>query len=362
ETRHAHNIPIIACESGVVKFKDLIDGLTYRSDIDPSTGRTTITIADHKEDLNPTIEIVDKKTKKVKAFQTIPTGAQVIVSEGDQIVPGMILAKTPRSAAKTQDITGGLPRVAELFEARRPKDAAEIARSNGIVKIGGTRRKKTILRIVPKSGEGSVEEHLIPTNKRIIVQPDDEVKRGQPITEGGVDPSEILEVMGRNEVQEYLIREIQKVYRSQGVTINDKHIEVIASRMLRKVRVTDPGDTDYYWGQSVDRYEFEQTNKETKENGGKEATADAMLLGITKASLETESFISAASFQETTRVLTEAATLGKRDDLSGFKENVIMGNLIPAGTGLAAYRKLRVTATGGVSEKVFDAPSSEAGE
>ena len=345
-----HNIPIMASESGIVQFKDLIDGLTYRSDFDPSTGRTTITISDHKEDLNPTINIIDKKTKKVKAFQAIPTGAQVIVAEGDEIAPGMIMAKTPRSAAKTQDITGGLPRVAELFEARRPKDAAEIARSYGIVKIGGTRRKKTILRIVPKGwqegDDATIEEHLIPANKRIIVQPDDEVKRGQPLTEGGVDPSEVLEVMGADEVQEYIIREIQKVYRSQGVTINDKHIEVIASRMLRKVRITDPGDSDYFWGQQVDRYEFKETNENIVDAGGKAATAEPILLGITKASLETESFISAASFQETTRVLTEAATLGKRDDLSGFKENVIMGNLIPAGTGLAAYRKLKVTAMG----------------
>ena len=345
-----HNIPIMASESGIVQFKDLIDGLTYRSDFDPSTGRTTIIISDHKEDLNPTINIIDKKTKKVKAFQAIPTGAQVIVAEGDEIAPGMIMAKTPRSAAKTQDITGGLPRVAELFEARRPKDAAEIARSYGIVKIGGTRRKKTILRIVPKGwqegDDATIEEHLIPANKRIIVQPDDEVKRGQPLTEGGVDPSEVLEVMGADEVQEYIIREIQKVYRSQGVTINDKHIEVIASRMLRKVRITDPGDSDYFWGQQVDRYEFKETNENIVAAGGKAATAEPILLGITKASLETESFISAASFQETTRVLTEAATLGKRDDLSGFKENVIMGNLIPAGTGLAAYRKLKVTAVG----------------
>ena len=348
-----HNIPILASESGVVRFNDMIDGVTYRSDIDPSTGRATITISDHKEDLNPTIEIVDKKTKEVKAFQVIPTGAQVIVSEGDEIAPGMIMAKTPRSAAKTQDITGGLPRVAELFEARRPKDAAEIARSAGVVKIGGTRRKKTILRIVPKGwqegDEGAVEEHLIPTSKRIIVQPDDEVKKGQPITEGGVDPSEVLDVMGKPDVQEYIIREIQKVYRSQGVTINDKHIEVIASRMLRKVRITDPGDTDYFWGQQVDGYEFNETNKMIEDAGGKPASADPVLLGITKASLETESFISAASFQETTRVLTEAATQGKRDDLSGFKENVIMGNLIPAGTGLSTYRKLKVSAKGKTS-------------
>lgn len=191
-----------------------------------------------------------------------------------------------------------------------------MARSDGIVKMVGTRRKKKLLRIVPKNwtegDEGPVEEHLILANKRITVQDGDEVKKGQPITEGGSDPSEILEIMGMSAVQEYILREIQKVYRSQGVTINDKHIEVIASRMLRKIRVTEPGDSDFFWGQQVDRYEFMETNEKIVEAGGKPATGEPILLGITKASLETESFISAASFQETTRVLTEAATLGKK--------------------------------------------------
>ena len=205
---------------------------------------------------------------------------------------------------------------------------------------------------------------MIPANKRITVQDGDEVKKGQPITDGGFDPSEILEIMGPNAVQEYILKEIQKVYRSQGVTINDKHIEVIMSRMLRKVRVIEPGDSDYFWGQQVDKYEFMETNKLISEAGGKPATGEPILLGITKASLETESFISAASFQETTRVLTEAATLGKKDDLTGFKENVIMGNLIPAGTGLSAYRKLKVTAQGGefspFEDEVSDTESEEA--
>ena len=344
-----HNIPILSDKSGVVKFSDMIMGITYRTDVDPSTGRSTITVSDHKEDLIPTIILVDKKTGKEVSKQAIPTGAQVVVSEGDEIRPGMMLAKTPRSAAKTQDITGGLPRVAELFEARRPKEVAEMARTDGIVKIGGIRRKKTILRIVSKDwkeGEAALEEHLIPANKRITVQDGDFVKKGQTITDGGVDPSELLEVMGSNEVQEHLLREIQKVYRSQGVTINDKHIEVIMSRMLRKVRVTDPGDSEYFWGEQVDKSEFAAANEMINEAGGKPATGEPIILGISKASLETESFISAASFQETTRVLTEAATLGKKDDLTGFKENVIMGNLIPAGTGYAPYRKMKVHAIG----------------
>jgi len=340
-----HSIPILADKAGIVEFRDMIGGITFRSDFDSSTGRSTITISDHKEDLNPTIALLDPKTKKVISLQAIPTGAQVVVENGDEIIPGMMIAKTPRSAAKTQDITGGLPRVAELFEARRPKDAAEMARADGIVRLGGTRRKKKVLRIEDEA-KNLIEEHLIPANKRTTVQDGDFVKKGQSLTEGGSDPSEILEIMGPSAVQEYILREIQKVYRSQGVTINDKHIEVIASRMLRKIRVTDPGDSDYFWGEQVDRFHFMETNDRISEAGGKPASGEPILLGITKASLETESFISAASFQETTRVLTEAATLGKTDDLTGFKENVIMGNLIPAGTGLAAYRRMKVKAVG----------------
>lgn len=241
-----------------------------------------------------------------------------------------------------------------------------MARIDGIVKMAGTRRKKKLLKIIPKGADENdegVEEHLIPANKRITVQDGDEVKKGQPITDGGFDPSEILEIMGPSAVQEYILREIQKVYRSQGVTINDKHIEVILSRMLRKIRVIEPGDSDYFWGQQVDKYEFMETNRKISEAGGKPATGEPILLGITKASLETESFISAASFQETTRVLTEAATLGKRDDLTGFKENVIMGNLIPAGTGLAAYRKLKVIAEGETFPSLAeDSAAVESGE
>ena len=232
-----------------------------------------------------------------------------------------------------------------------------MSKIDGIVKMGPTRRGKKLVKVVPKevwekdknSDEGA-EEHLIPHGKHISVHPEDEVRKGQPITEGSTDPNELLEIMGKDAVQEYLISEIQKVYRSQGVTINDKHIEVIVSRMLRKVRVTNPGDSDYFWGQQVDKFDFMEENRRIEEAGGMPAEGEPILLGITKASLETESFISAASFQETTRVLTEAATLGKVDNLEGFKENVIMGNLIPAGTGLMPYRILKVRS---------DAPESD---
>jgi len=281
----------------------------------------------------------------VLATYPFPSGAQLQVNEGDIIQPGALLAKTPRSASKTQDITGGLPRVAELFEARRPKEAAEMAKVDGIVSVGTSVRGKKRL-IITDEESGAEEEHLIPHGKHIIVQPGDVVRKGQHLTEGAADPHEILEILGPNAVQEYLLSEIQKVYRLQGVTINDKHIEVIISQMLRKVRISDPGDSEFFWGEQVDRDKFLRENERINEAGGKPAEGEPILLGITKASVETESFISAASFQETTRVLTEASTLGKVDHLLGFKENVIMGHLIPAGTGLPKYRRLKINTLG----------------
>ncbi|MGF1656330.1 MAG: DNA-directed RNA polymerase subunit beta', partial [Verrucomicrobiales bacterium] len=251
-----------------------------------------------------------------------------------------LLAKTPRKIAKTKDITGGLPRVAELFEARRPKDAAEIAKIDGVVEIGGSVRGKRRL-ILKDPDTLAEEEHLIPLNRHIIVFKGDFVKKGSQLTEGPVVPHEILEVCGPQALQEHLVNEVQEVYRLQGVEINDKHIEVIVRQMLRKVKITDPGDTTMLWGDQVDRQEFENQNASVLEKGGKPAEGSSVLLGITKASLETDSFISAASFQDTTRVLTEAATLGKVDNLRGFKENVIMGHLIPAGTGFVGHRNIR---------------------
>ena len=340
-----HNIPILSEKPGKIGFRDMIPGVTIKRELDDSTGRIATVVIEHKEDLNPQIEIKAVDTGKVLATYTIPTGAQVSVSEGDDIAPGALLAKTPRSASKTQDITGGLPRVAELFEARRPKDATEMAKIDGVVSMGGTVRSKKKL-IVTNEDTGQEEEHLIPHGKHIIVHVGDIVTKGQHLTEGSADPHEILEILGPNVVQEYLLSEIQKVYRLQGVTINDKHIELIISRMLRKVRVADPGDSDFFWGEQIDKSEFIFQNERILEAGGKPAEGEPILLGITKASLETESFISAASFQETTRVLTDASTLGKVDKLTGFKENVIMGHLIPAGTGLPTYRRLKINTLG----------------
>ena len=336
-----YNVPVLSEKSGTLVFKDTIPGVTVKRELDESTGRIATVVIEHKEDLNPQIEVRDAKGQPLAAY-SIPVGAQIVVAEGDEVSAGALLAKTPRQASKTKDITGGLPRVAELFEARRPKDAAEMSRIEGVVSMAGTVRGKRKL-VVTNEETGQEEDHLIPTGKHIIVQPGDVVKKGQHLTEGAADPHEILEILGPSALYDFLISQVQEVYRLQGVTINDKHIEIIIRQMLRKVRITDPGDSEFFWGEQVDRAAFLATNKRLDEAGGKPAEAEPILLGITKASLETESFISAASFQETTRVLTDASTLGKVDTLKGFKENVIMGHLIPAGTGLPQYKKLKIT-------------------
>jgi DNA-directed RNA polymerase subunit beta' len=335
-----YNIPVLSEKGGTLGFKDMIPGVTVKRELDESSGRIATVVIEHKEDLNPQIEVRDDAGKPIAAY-AIPVGAQIAVQEGDIIAPGSLLAKTPRQASKTKDITGGLPRVAELFEARRPKDAAEMARIDGVVSFEGTLRGKRKL-VVRNEETAQEEEHLIPTGKHIIVQPGDVVHKGQHLTEGSADPHEILEILGPSALYDFLISQVQEVYRLQGVTINDKHIEIIIRQMLRKVRITDPGDSEYFWGEQVDRAAFLTENKRLEDAGGKPAEAEPILLGITKASLETESFISAASFQETTRVLTDASTLGKVDLLKGFKENVIMGHLIPAGTGLPIYKNLRI--------------------
>ncbi len=351
-----HNIPILAEKGGIVRFRDMLVGITVKKVADATTGTTVAVVIEHQEDLNPSIEIValekdekGKKVEKILATYSIPVGAQIVVEEGDEICPGALLAKTPRSASRTQDITGGLPRVAELFEARRPREAAEMAKVDGVVSLAGMVRGKKRL-IVTNPETEDAEEHLIPHGKQVVVHPGDLVKKGQYLTEGPADPHEILSIMGVHAIQEYLLAEIQKVYRLQGVVINDKHLELIISRMLGKVRIVDPGDSEYFWGEQIDRFDFLEANDKIIQAGGQPAEAEPILLGITKASLETSSFISAASFQETTRVLTEAATLGKVDNLLGFKENVIMGNLIPAGTGMLRYRRLRIKPTGVASE------------
>jgi DNA-directed RNA polymerase subunit beta' len=332
-----HNVPILSEKAGRIKFHDIIEGVTMKQEVDEATAQEAIVIIEHKEDLHPQIVITDDKGEPLASYP-IPSGAHIVVNSGDKIVAGTLMAKTPRKSAKTKDITGGLPRVAELFEARRPKDAAEISKIDGIVDFGPSVRGKRCILI--KDQQTAVEEeHLIPIGKHVIVFKGDYVRKGQQLTEGPVDPHEILEICGPQELQEHLVNEVQEVYRLQGVTINDKHIEIIVRQMLRKVRITEPADTSFLWGEQIDKIAFEEENARVDKMGGKPAEAQPVLLGITKASLETESFLSAASFQDTTRVLTEAATLAKVDYLHGFKENVIMGHIIPAGTGYDYHRK-----------------------
>ena len=336
-----YNVPILAEGDGFIEFHDFIEGVTVKREVDEATGLEGTVVLEHKQDLHPQIVMKDRATKEVLSYYPIPAGAHVTVGEKDAISAGEMLAKTPRKVVRTKDITGGLPRVAELFEARRPKDAAEIAKIEGVVEFAGTMRGRRKL-VVRDTVTGEEEEHLIPMSKHVVVYQNDMVRKGQQLTEGPVVPQEILEVCGQQELAEYLVNEVQEVYRLQGVEINDKHIEIIVRQMLRKVRITDPGDTDFLWGEQVERQSFIDMNQQSMKEGKRPAEASPVLLGITKASLETESFISAASFQDTTRVLTDAATLGRVDYLRGFKENVIMGHLIPAGTGFPMYRNVKL--------------------
>ncbi len=335
-----YNVPILSEKAGRVKFSDIIEGVTMKQELDEATGQESMVIIEHKEDLHPQIVIMDEKGDALANYP-IPSAAHIVVNAGDKIVAGTLMAKTPRKTSKTKDITGGLPRVAELFEARRPKDAAEISKIDGIVDFGPSVRGKRCI-LIKNQQTGLEEEHLIPIGKHVIVYKGDYVKKGQQMTEGPVDPHEILDICGPQELQEHLVNEVQEVYRLQGVTINDKHIEIIVRQMLRKVRITEPADTTFLWGEQIDKLAFEEENARVEKMGGKPAEAQPVLLGITKASLETESFLSAASFQDTTRVLTEAATLAKVDYLHGFKENVIMGHIIPAGTGYDYHRKVQL--------------------
>ena len=335
-----YNVPILSEKAGRVKFHDIIEGVTMKQEMDETTGQEAMVVIEHKEDLRPQI-IISDDDGEVVANYPIPSGAHIVVNQGDKIEAGTLMAKTPRKTAKTKDITGGLPRVAELFEARRPKDAAEISKIDGVVDFGASVRGKRCI-VIKDPQTNLEEEHLIPIGKHVIVFKGDYVKKGQQLTEGPIDPHEILDICGPQELQEHLVNEVQEVYRLQGVTINDKHIETIVRQMLRKVRVTEPGDTSFLWGEQVDKLDFEDENSRVEKMGGKPAEASPVLLGITKASLETESFLSAASFQDTTRVLTDAATRSRVDYLRGFKENVIMGHIIPAGTGFDHHRKVRL--------------------
>jgi len=296
-------------------------------------------VVEHKQEYQPQIIILDD-AKEVSGIYPIPAGAHILVKDGQKINAGDLLAKVPRMVVKTRDITGGLPRVAELFEARRPKDPAVISEIDGFVEFGETKKGQRV--IVVKSPTGMAREYVIPHGKHPNVYKGDKVTAGQQLTDGPVVLQDILTVCGDKVLQEYLVNEIQEVYRLQGVRINDKHIELIIRQMLKKVRIEDPGDTEFLATQQVDKWKFQKENTRVIKKGGKPAQATPLLLGITKASLTTESFISAASFQETTRVLTEAATSGKKDELFGLKENVIVGHLIPAGTGFRVHQSIEV--------------------
>jgi DNA-directed RNA polymerase subunit beta' len=366
-----HSIPILAETGGKVRFEDLIEGQTMRSEKDPS-GHIRFVIMEHKGDLHPQVVVEDPAEGKILDFYYMPERAHLEVDEGQMISPGTLVAKTPREASGTQDITGGLPRVTEIFEARKPKDPAVIAEIDGTVELL-SEKKRGKRSIIVRSESGIEREHLITHNKHLRVHSGDIVRAGDALVDGPLVPHDILRISGEEAVQQYLTREIQNVYRSQRVEINDKHIEIIVARMLRKVRIEHPGDTNLLPGSVMDKFDFRQANEQimqclkitekgdsefaigsivpkdvldqanaqiealggelAKGTKPKRATAATQLLGITKASVQSSSFISAASFQETTKVLTEAALAGRTDHLVGLKENVILGHLIPAGTG-----------------------------
>lgn len=346
-----YSTPIITEASGVIKFEDIEEGLTMQEQVDPVTGLSHKVIVDSKSsDKRPKVLVRDDQGKVQKIEGTsrvarymIPVGANLVVMDGDQVHSGDVIAKIHRETTKTKDITGGLPRVAELFEARKPKDAAIISEIDGIVSFGKDTKGKRKIVITPDVGEP--KDYLIGKGKHLAVNEGDYVKAGDPLMDGPINPHDILRVKGEKALAKYLVDEVQEVYRLQGVKINDKHIEVIVRNMLRKVKIQDVGDTMFLAGEQVDKRIFEDENAKIVAKNGVPATAETLLLGITKASLTTDSFISAASFQETTKVLTEASISGRVDFLRGLKENVIMGRLIPAGTGLTKYKYLSIEST-----------------
>jgi DNA-directed RNA polymerase subunit beta' len=346
-----HTHPIITEVAGKVTFADMIENVTVNKQTDEVTGLSTYVVLDAKhrsgaKDIRPVITLVDGKGKPVSipgteipAKYMLPPGAIITVNDGDKIGVGDVLARIPQESLKTRDITGGLPRVAELFEARKPKDAALLAETSGVVSFGKDTKGKQRLIITDK--DGNEHEYLIPKGRHITVFEGESVEQGDTIVDGAPVAGDILRLLGVEAVTNYVVDEIQDVYRLQGVKINDKHIEVIVRQMLRKVKVTDAGETLLLPGEQIERTRVQEENDAMATAGKRVASWEPMLLGITKASLTTESFISAASFQETTRVLTEASITGKRDLLRGLKENVIVGRLIPAGSGLAYHYERR---------------------
>ena len=342
----AFSVPIVADVGGKVRYGDVVEGDSMQERVDQITGKASkvITAVTSTKQLNPRISIKDERGRTMKlqdselaARYSLPVGSIITVDEHEEITPGTVIAKIPRETTKTKDITGGLPRVAELFEVRKPKEQAVISEIDGLVSFGKDLKGKKRVVVTPETGEPM--EYLVPKAKHITVHEGDHVQAGERLMEGSVLPNDILKVLGAEELARFLVNEIQEVYRLQGVKINDKHIETIVRQMLKRVRITDPGDSVFMLDQQVEWWKFQEENERLLAEGGLQpASAEPLLLGVTKASLSTDSFISAASFQETTKVLTNAAMAGKIDDLSGLKENVIMGRLISAGTGLARYR------------------------
>jgi len=359
--------PIVSEVDGKAAYEDMIEGSTVVETADESTGITKRVVTDWRAntrsaDLKPAIVIQDAKGKIAKlarggdARYLLAAEAIIAVEPGGKVKAGDVIARIPIESAKTRDITGGLPRVAELFEARRPKEAAVIAEKSGTISFGRDYKNKRRISLTPNDGSEPVE-YLVPKGKHVYLQSGDVVEKGDYIVDGNPAPHDILAIKGVEELAAYLVNEIQEVYRLQGVNINDKHIEVIVRQMLQKVEISEVGDSDFLSGEQVDRVEMDDVNERLIAEGKKPAAGEPVLLGITKASLQTRSFISAASFQETTRVLTEAAVNGKSDDLAGLKENVIVGRLIPAGTGLA-YHLARKNAP--APQSLFeDAPAGE---
>ncbi|MFW9616292.1 MAG: DNA-directed RNA polymerase subunit beta', partial [Aquabacterium sp.] len=340
--------PIITEFGGTARFENVEEGVTVAKQVDEVTGLSTLVVIDPKRRgaakiVRPQVKLLDGNGQEVKIPGTdhpvtigFQVGALIQVRDGQELSPGEVLARIPIEGQKTRDITGGLPRVAELFEARSPKDKGTLAEITGTVSFGKETKGKVRLQIT--SPEGQVWEDLVPKEKNILVHEGQVVNKGESIVDGPADPQDILRLLGIEELARYIVDEVQDVYRLQGVKINDKHIEVIVRQMLRRVQIVNPGDTHYIAGEQVERSELLDTNDKMRAEGKMIATHSDVLLGITKASLSTDSFISAASFQETTRVLTEAAIMGKRDELRGLKENVIVGRLIPAGTGMAYHQ------------------------
>ncbi len=337
-----YSTPILTEIGGKIALGDIVEGVTFKEEVDETTGLAHKVIIDYPPNMRPRISIKDEQGRTAKipgtnnlARYLLPSGAHMLVEKGDIVMPGDILAKIPRETTKTKDITGGLPRVAELFEARKPKEQAIVTEIDGIVEFRGAHKGMRV--VVVRSGE-DFREYMIPKGKHVTVREGDWVKAGEPLMDGAVNPHSILDILGPKALQRYLVDEVQKVYRLQGVSINDKHIEVIVRQMMRKIRIEEPGDTTFLIGDEVDITKFSEENHKVVEKGGTPAKGRPLLLGITKASLATESWVSAASFQETTRVLTEAALEGAVDELRGLKENVIMGRVIPAGSGMSLYK------------------------